>query len=338
MAYVGDIRLGQTFTTGFVTASASTGAPTTLSGSPVISAYVGSSTTELTAGITLTVDFDSRTGYNTVSVVATTGNGYAAGTDIRLVITTGTVGGVSAVGYVVAEFSIENRVMNIGSTPILTGAYPQLYISDSGTAQGSPTTTGIQLRAASPSFGLNALRGQTLYVFGSTQGYWQAAYIQTNTAGAGSTLVTDGVAIAPSGTVTYQIGGTAPISSTGVTVNAASVLTALGMASGNMDTQLSGIDGRVSNLQTRTVASLIDGRVPADISAALVATLTEAYPTLGSAPSVASALNLLVQFLTAASVSGSEMTIARLNGSPAFTLTLNAAYPAVLPSSITRDT
>lgn len=108
MAYIGDIRLGDTIDTSFCTVT-TTGAPTTLAGSPVISAYVGNSTTQLTAGITLTVDFDSVTGYNHVRVVASGGNGYATASNYRLVITTGTVGGTSVVGYVVGEFSIEAR-------------------------------------------------------------------------------------------------------------------------------------------------------------------------------------------------------------------------------------
>lgn len=107
--YHGDIRLGETLDVKFTTTAASTGAPTTLSGTPVISAYPGNSTTQITAGITLTVDFDTVTGLNNVRVVATSGNGYATATNYSLVITTGTVGGTSAVGYVVGSFSIENR-------------------------------------------------------------------------------------------------------------------------------------------------------------------------------------------------------------------------------------
>lgn len=109
MSYIGDFRLGDTFDTKFTTTAASTGAPTTLAGTPVISAYVGNSTTQITAGITLTVDFDTVTGLHNVRVVATSGNGYATASNYQLVITTGTVGGTSAVGYVIAEFSIEAR-------------------------------------------------------------------------------------------------------------------------------------------------------------------------------------------------------------------------------------
>lgn len=106
--YHGDLRLGDTVDVKFCTVQ-STGAPTTLAGSPVVSAYPGNSTTQLTAGITLTVDFDSVTGLHNVRVVASSGNGYATATNYALVITTGTVNSVSAVGYIVGTFSIENR-------------------------------------------------------------------------------------------------------------------------------------------------------------------------------------------------------------------------------------
>lgn len=108
MAYLGDIALGETLDFKFSTVG-TTGAPTTLAGTPVVSAYVGNSTTQITAGITLTVDFDAVTGLHSVRVVASGSNGYAAQTNVDLVITTGTVGGTSVVGYVVGSFSIENR-------------------------------------------------------------------------------------------------------------------------------------------------------------------------------------------------------------------------------------
>jgi len=142
MAYIGDFNLGDTFDTKFTTRQIS-GAPSTLSSSPVISAYVGNSTTEITAGITLSVDFDSRTGLNNVRIVATSGNGYATASNYQLVITTGTVNSVSVVGEVIAEFSIENR--SAGLKPTVAGR--TLDVSTTGEAGvdwanvGSPTTT-----------------------------------------------------------------------------------------------------------------------------------------------------------------------------------------------------
>src|SRR5687767_15046237 len=106
--YAGDIRLESTIDLKFTTIDAD-GAPITLAGSPAVSAYPGNSTTQLTAGITLTVDFDGVTGLHNVRIVATAANGYAAATNYALIITAGTVGGTSVVGYVVAHFSIENR-------------------------------------------------------------------------------------------------------------------------------------------------------------------------------------------------------------------------------------
>lgn len=141
MNYRGDLRLGDTLDFKFTTRSFTTGAPTTLAGSPAIAAYPDNSTTELTAGITLSVDFDSRTGLNNVRVVATSGNGYAAGTNYDLVITAGTVGGVSVVGEVVGSFSIEKR-----SALMPTTAARTLDVSAAGEAGidwaniGSPTT------------------------------------------------------------------------------------------------------------------------------------------------------------------------------------------------------
>ena len=102
-----DYALETTFDLKFTTRAFATGAPTTLAGTPVISAYPGNSLTQLTAGITLTVDFDAVTGLHNVRVVATAANGYATNTNYALVITTGTVGGVSVVGEVIGEFSLE---------------------------------------------------------------------------------------------------------------------------------------------------------------------------------------------------------------------------------------
>lgn len=101
-----DVILEDTFDHKFTTRAFSTGVPTVLAGTPVISAYPGNSVTQLTAGITLSVDLDGVVGLNNIRVVATAANGYADATDYALVITTGTVGGTSVVGEVVGHFRI----------------------------------------------------------------------------------------------------------------------------------------------------------------------------------------------------------------------------------------
>jgi hypothetical protein len=81
-----------------------------LTGSPAIAVYKGSSTVESTAGVTLTTNFDGRTGLNHVALdTSADGTFYSAGADYRFVMTSGAVGSVSVAGYTVRSFSIENR-------------------------------------------------------------------------------------------------------------------------------------------------------------------------------------------------------------------------------------
>ena len=161
--YHGDIKLGDTIDIKFTTRQFTTGEPFTLGDSPAVAAYVGNSTTEVTAGITLSVDFDGRTGLNNVRVVATAANGYATATNVALVITAGTVDGVSVVGETIGSFSIGNRVnaqtdavwnaILIGATYNLTNSagrrLRQLGGAEitihSGTAQAGSTSTTIKL-------------------------------------------------------------------------------------------------------------------------------------------------------------------------------------------------
>ena len=109
MTYHGDISLGDTIDFQFNTFRFSTGAPFTLAGTPTLAAYVGNSVTEITAGLTLTVDFDAKTGLHNVRVVATSGNGYTAGTDVTVVLAAGTVDSVSVANAIVGSFSIDKR-------------------------------------------------------------------------------------------------------------------------------------------------------------------------------------------------------------------------------------
>ncbi len=107
MSDVPDYPLGETLNFKFTTRAFATGLPTTLAGSPVVEVYEDNSVTQITVGETLTVDFDSKTGLNNLRIVATSGNGYESGKSYAAIISTGTVGGVSVVGEVVQQFSIE---------------------------------------------------------------------------------------------------------------------------------------------------------------------------------------------------------------------------------------
>ena len=102
-----DRTLGDTFTIPFSTRAFATGSTLTLSGPPVITAYEGTTLPGITAGITLSLDHDGKPGFNIITIVATGANGFVAGKNYSLVITTGNVGGVSVVGETVGEFSLE---------------------------------------------------------------------------------------------------------------------------------------------------------------------------------------------------------------------------------------
>lgn len=105
----GDFTPGKTVYVPFNTRTAAQ-APATLAGTPAVSVYKRGSTAESTAGVTLTVDYDSRTGYH-VAAIDTSADGtfYAAGNDFGVVLTAGTVDSVSVVGVEVGSFSLSNR-------------------------------------------------------------------------------------------------------------------------------------------------------------------------------------------------------------------------------------
>lgn len=81
-------------------------------GSPAVltvSVYKSNGTTESTAGVTLTTDFDTRTGLNNVKIDLSADAFYAAGEDYQVVLTSGEVNSVDVSGETLALFSIENR-------------------------------------------------------------------------------------------------------------------------------------------------------------------------------------------------------------------------------------
>lgn len=126
----------------FTTFKPSTGAPFTLAGTPALSVYKDNSTTQSTAGVTLTADFDSVTGLNHFAIdTSADGTFYSAGSFFDIVITTGTVDSVSAVGTVVGRFTLRKT-----SALKPTTADRTLDVSAGGEAGvdwaniGSPTT------------------------------------------------------------------------------------------------------------------------------------------------------------------------------------------------------
>lgn len=103
---IGNFALGATIDKKFSTRTAS-GTPITFAGSPALAVYKDNNTAEVTTGLTLTVDFDGRAGLHHVRIV-TSDAFYVAG-NYEVVVTSGTVDGVSVVNESVFSFSLEAR-------------------------------------------------------------------------------------------------------------------------------------------------------------------------------------------------------------------------------------
>ena len=114
MSYLGDFQLETTFDFKFTTVD-NTGLPVTLA-SGVVEVYEDNSLTQITAADTLTLDFDGITGLHNCRIAATAANGFGVGQEYQVVISVGTINSISAVGYVVGSFSIENRAALMPTT------------------------------------------------------------------------------------------------------------------------------------------------------------------------------------------------------------------------------
>jgi hypothetical protein len=107
MQYLGDIERTQSDIRFRFNTRTAAGVPVDGVGLAAV-VYKDGSVTEITGAVTLTVPFDSRTGLVSVYVDAS-GASFTPGSNYSVVLSAGTVNGVSVAGVCVAEFSIEYR-------------------------------------------------------------------------------------------------------------------------------------------------------------------------------------------------------------------------------------
>lgn len=281
MSYRGDFALGSTFDLKFTTRRFSTGVPFTLAGTPAISAYPDNSTTQLTAGITLSVDFDSVTGLNNVRVVASGANGYAAGSNYDLVITAGTVDSVSVVGEVIGSFSIEARS---GLRPTTSGR--TLDVTATGAAGidwgnvENPTTavdlsgTNIDVDqvVASVSGAVGSVTGAVGSVTGNVGGNVVGS-VASVTGNVGGNVVGSVGSVTGLTAANLDVAVSTRLATAGYTapLDAAGTRSAVGLAAANLDTQLTTIDDfldtEVAAIKAKTdslnftVAGVVDANI-----------------------------------------------------------------------------
>ncbi len=318
-----DYTVADTIYLMFTTRAFATGIPTVLAGTPVVSAYENDSATQITAGITLGVSHDSVVGMNLLTIVATGANGYEAGKDYNMVITTGTVDSVSVVGEVVGTFSL------------------------------SRSAAAVDLANATD--GLTALR--TLLLDIPTVAEFNArTLLAASYFDASADTVANVTTVATLTGHTVQSGDSfARIGAAGASLTAlaqAAVCTEARLAElaaanlpADVDTLLSRLTAaRATNLDEITavrMATLTDwidgGRLDLilDSTVALFTTqLTESYNADGTAFTPAQALFLIVSYLMERSVSGTTVTARQLDGSTtAATFTLDSS---TAPTSVTR--
>lgn len=293
----------------FTTVAPTTGAPGTLGGTPALSVYKDNSTTQSTTGVTLTADFDSVTGLNHYAIdTSADGTFYSAGSFFDVVITTGTVGGVSAVGYCVGSFTIRKT-----SALKPTTAGRALDVSAGGEAGvdwanvGSPTTT-------------LALTGTTIAVTQKVD----IDTIKTNP-------------VVNGGTATFPTNATLA-STTNITAGTiATVTTVTGLTASDVGA----IKAKTDNLPASPAAvgsamTLTAGERNSIADATKARQITAAVAADGSAPTVEQALFLIQQTLTEFAIAASTLTVNSVDGTtPLATFTLNSA---TTPTALTRAT
>jgi hypothetical protein len=212
---------------------------------------------------------------------------------------------------------------NIGKTGYtLTQAFPTNFADLAITVTTGRVTVGT-----------NA--DKTGYSLSSTQTFDVTGNITGNLSGSvGSVSGAVGSVTGAVGSVTGSVG-----SVTGAINTAAGTITTLDALDTAQDTQH-------TTTHNRLPAALVGGRIDATvdatgmeagaITAILTTAMTEAYAADGAAPTLAQALFLIQQSLTEFVISGTTLTIKKIDGSTtAATLTLN---DATTPTGVTRAT
>ena len=280
MKHLGDFDPGAVLYGKFTTYRPSTGAPFTLAGTPAVSVYKDNSTTQSTTGVTLTVDFDSVTGLHHVAIdTSADGTFYSAGSFFSIVVTAGTVDSISAVGTVVAEFTIRKssalkpatpgRTLVVDAAGLADANAVKLGPSGSGTTQtardigasvllSSGTGTG-QIALASGAITVGTNNDKTGYALSGTQTFNVTGNITGNVSGSVGS-VTGNVG----GNVTGSVGsvvGTVTVGTnndkTGYALSGTQTFNVTGNITGNVSGSVGSVTGNVGGNVTGSVGSVV---------------------------------------------------------------------------------
>lgn len=332
----------------FTTYRPSTGAPYTLAGTPALSVYKDNSTTQSTTGVTLTADFDTVTGFNHFAIdTSADGTFYAAGSFFDIVITTGTVDSVSAVGTVVGRFTLRKD-----SSLKPTTAGRTLDVSAGGEAGvdwaniGSPTTsnalTGTTI-AVTQKVDVDTIKTNPVVNGGTITFPTAATLASTTNITAGTISTVTNLTNAPTaGDLTATMKTSVTTAATAATPTAAAVTGAVGSVTAPVtvgtNSDKTGYALTAAYDPAKTAAQAGDAMALTsayDFAKGTVA-MTEGYATDGSTATPSQMMYMLWSLMAEKSISGTTMTSKKLDGSTsAMTFTLNSA---TAPTSVTRAT
>jgi len=239
------------------------GVPTALAGSPAISVYGSNSSTPITAGVSFTGSYNSTTGLNNVAIAATTGNGYAVGIDYSVVITTGTLAGVSMVGYQVGTFSINLSNDAYWDGQAISAAagvtVPSSIASPTNITAGTITTVTNLTNAAGAGDLTSTMKASVTAAVPTVAAIQSGLATPTNITAGTITSVTNAVAI-----TSNKKKNTA---SNGFTFLMTSATTGLPLTGLTVASQVS-LDGGAFGSTTNSVTELADGVYVLNLSAA----------------------------------------------------------------------
>ena len=336
-------------------------------------ANVGSPTTTLNLSGTSTKALEPTTAGRTLDVTAT-GEAGIDWANIGSPTTTVNLSGTSTkalepttAGRTLDVTTTGEAGLDFANVNIPAGQVAIAQILDNGTMQAGSAAGTAVLRSGLTVGADDRLIGATIWITGGT-GANQRRLIHANV------NTTDTVSIAPNwdatpdNTSTYIIYPTPPASTnSAVQPTVASVTGAVGSVTGNVGGNVVGsvgsvtgavgsvtgnvggnVTGSVGSVATGgiTAASIATGAFDADalatdavteiVTGVLTSAMTEAYPTDGSTMTVAQALYLIAQSIGEFSVSGTTVTVKKVDGTTtAATYTLDSS---TAPTSRTRAT
>ena len=342
MTFLGDFAPGETVN-GFYATYTTAGASVTRSTDGTLSVYKDNSDTQTTTGVTSGEDTDGLTGIHRFTI-ATTDSFYTPGSTFFVILSGATVDSAS-VAAPVGCFTIgKSGCLRRGTAQSATAS---TVVLDAAAALGDDIVIGSVIQITGGT-GIHQSRIVTDYVTATDTATvspdWTTTPDSTSTFALwASPPAPTSVAGIPSVNVTYAAGtawGSGAITAASI---ASDAITAAKIADGAIDAATfaaGAINAAAIAADAITAAKIATDAIGSDelatgaVTKILTTAMTEAYAADGATNTVAQALYFLIAALSEFSVSGTTVTLKKLDGSTtAATLTLGDASD---PTSITR--